>query len=111
MDILDVAKKLNTGKHHSVQNDDVFIDRLNHKYTVTMILVFAFIVTAQQYIMSPIKCWTRDTSSISDVILLCRFICKFNTIYFDDKSSTDFDNNRSSQRCVEILLDSIFFYY
>ncbi|CAF3894153.1 unnamed protein product [Rotaria sp. Silwood1] len=57
MDILDAAKKLNTGKHHSVQNDDVFIDRLNHKYTVTMILVFAFIVTAQQYIMSPIKCW------------------------------------------------------
>ncbi|CAF4220378.1 unnamed protein product [Rotaria sp. Silwood2] len=57
MDILNVAKKLNDEKHHSVRNDDVFIDRLNHKYTVTMILVFAVIVTTEQYIMSPIKCW------------------------------------------------------
>ncbi|CAF2553028.1 unnamed protein product [Rotaria sp. Silwood2] len=57
MDILGFATKLNAGKHHSVQNDDVFIDRLNHRYTVTMILVFAAIVTTQQYFGSPITCW------------------------------------------------------
>ncbi|CAF1032089.1 unnamed protein product [Adineta steineri] len=57
MDILGIATKLNAGKHHSVKNDDVFIDRLNHKYTVTIILVFAAIITTQQYFGSPITCW------------------------------------------------------
>ncbi|CAF1543629.1 unnamed protein product, partial [Rotaria magnacalcarata] len=57
MDILDFAKKLSAGKHHSARNDDVFIDRLNHRYTVTMIIVFAAVVTTQQYFGSPITCW------------------------------------------------------
>ena len=65
-DILDFAKKLNAGKHHSARNDDVFIDRLNHRYTVTMILVFAGIVTTQQYFGSPISCWVN----IFDLYLL-----------------------------------------
>jgi hypothetical protein len=59
MDILGLATKLNAGKHHSISNDDVFIDRLNHKYTVTMILVFAGIITTQQYYGSPISCWVK----------------------------------------------------
>ncbi|CAF1349697.1 unnamed protein product [Rotaria sordida] len=57
MDTSDAAKKIDAQKHHSAQNDDVFIDRLNHRYTVTMLLVFATIVTTQQYYMAPIKCW------------------------------------------------------
>ncbi|CAF1597633.1 unnamed protein product [Adineta ricciae] len=57
MDILEFAKKLSAGKHHAARNDDVFIDRLNHRYTVTMILVFAGIVTTQQYFGAPITCW------------------------------------------------------
>ena len=64
MDILDFAKKLSAGKHHSAHNDDVFIDRLNHRYTVSMILTFAAIVTTQQYFGSPITCWVSH----------CRFI-------------------------------------
>jgi hypothetical protein len=59
MDILSFATKLNAGKHHSIKNDDVFIDRLNHRYTVTMILVFASIITTQQYFGSPITCWVK----------------------------------------------------
>ncbi|CAF0829740.1 unnamed protein product [Didymodactylos carnosus] len=57
MDLLDVAKKFNAGKHHSTRNDDVFIDRLNHRYTVTAIIFFAAVVTTQQYFGSPINCW------------------------------------------------------
>jgi hypothetical protein len=59
MDILEFAKKLSAGKHHSARNDDVFIDRLNHRYTVTMIIIFAAIVTTQQYFGSPITCWVN----------------------------------------------------
>ena len=59
MDILNFATKLKAGQHHSILNDDVFIDRLNHRYTVTMILVFAAIITTQQYFGSPIQCWVN----------------------------------------------------
>jgi hypothetical protein len=59
MDLLGIATKLNAGKHHSIKNDDVFIDRLNHRYTVSMILVFASIITTQQYFGSPIACWVK----------------------------------------------------
>ena len=62
MDLLGWATKLNAGKHHSARNDDVFIDRLNHKYTVTMILIFAGVVTTQQYFGSPITCWVSRTA-------------------------------------------------
>lgn len=65
MDILEFAKKLSAGKHHAARNDDVFIDRLNHRYTVTMIIVFAAVVTTQQYFGSPISCWVK-TMNFSD---------------------------------------------
>ena len=57
MDILGLKKKLNVGKQHSARNDDVFVDRLNHKYTVSMIIVFAVIVTTNQYFAESIQCW------------------------------------------------------
>lgn len=66
MDILDFAKKLSAGKHHSARNDDVFIDRLNHRYTVTMIIIFAAIVTTQQYFGSPITCWVSKEEILID---------------------------------------------
>jgi hypothetical protein len=59
-DFLDTVKKFGSGKHHSARNDDVFIDRLNHRYTVTMILTFAAIVTTTQYFGSPITCWVSN---------------------------------------------------
>lgn len=63
-DILGIATRLSAGKHHSIRNDDVFIDRLNHRYTVTMILVFAGIVTTQQYFGSPITCWVKHSTRL-----------------------------------------------
>jgi hypothetical protein len=74
MDILGFATKLNAGKHHSVSNDDVFIDRLNHKYTVTMLLVFAAIVTTNQYFGSPISCWVKYLIYLS---LLIFFVSRY----------------------------------
>ncbi len=72
-DILEFAKKVGAGKHHSATNDDVFIDRLNHRYTVTMILVFAAIVTTQQYFGSPITCWVCHLISILLINSFCLF--------------------------------------
>jgi len=82
MELLEYARKLSAGKHHSARNDDVFIDRLNHRYTVTMIVVFAAIITTQQYFGSPISCWVQNYCSCFEFIS--------NELYFVGSSSIHF---------------------
>ena len=66
--LLKVATQLNAGKHHSIRNDDVFVDRLNHRYTVTMILCFAAIVTTTQYFGVSIYCWVKQSAGSRDAL-------------------------------------------
>lgn len=74
MDLIGQATKLGAGKHHAVKNDDVFIDRLNHRYTVTMILVFAAIVSTQQYFGAPISCWVKTENIRCCCIIFISFL-------------------------------------
>jgi hypothetical protein len=39
------------------RNDDDYADRLSHRYTVLLLVVFAGIVTTGQLVGDPIKCW------------------------------------------------------
>ena len=39
------------------RNDDDFIDRLSHRYTVGLMIVFAIVVSTKQYVGDPINCW------------------------------------------------------
>lgn len=55
MDLIGAVKGL--AAKRSVRNDDLFVDRLNHKYTVAIIVFFAVVVTASQYSGKPINCW------------------------------------------------------
>ena len=55
MDLVGAVKGL--AAKRSVRNDDLFVDRLNHKYTVAIIVFFAVVVTASQYSGKPINCW------------------------------------------------------
>ena len=39
------------------RNDDDFSDRLNHRYTVALMVIFAVVVSTKQYVGDPINCW------------------------------------------------------
>lgn len=39
-------------------NDDDFADRLSSRYTVVLLVVFAILVSMNQYVRNPITCWT-----------------------------------------------------
>ena len=51
---IDVFKKIG---HEQIQDDD-FSDRLSHRYTVVLLLIFCVLVGSSQYVGQPISCWT-----------------------------------------------------
>jgi len=38
--------------------DDDFIDRINHRYSTVILVIFTVIVSTKQYVGEPIVCWT-----------------------------------------------------
>jgi hypothetical protein len=49
MDFISAAQALGISKRGDVHNDDSFVDRLNHKYTVVIIVIFTIVISASQY--------------------------------------------------------------
>jgi len=41
----------------SSRNDDDVIDRLHNRYTVLFLVIFAVVVSTNQYVGTPINCW------------------------------------------------------
>lgn len=72
MDFVNVVRSLGVSKKHSQHNDDLFVDRLNHKYTVVILIIFSLVVTLSQYGGQPINCWytTTTTTNNNNVVLL-----------------------------------------
>jgi hypothetical protein len=58
MDIVGTLKSFGISSKHSDGNDDLFIDRLNHRYTVVIICTFVVVITVGQYSGNRINCWS-----------------------------------------------------
>jgi len=41
----------------SSRNDDDLVDRLHNRYTVLFLVIFAVVVSTNQYVGTPINCW------------------------------------------------------
>ena len=54
MDLFGAAAKVFSIKSRF---DDDFGDRLNHKYTSVLLVIFAVVVSTKQYVGEPINCW------------------------------------------------------
>ena len=39
------------------RNDDDFADRLSHRFSTGLLIVFAIVVSTKQYVGDPINCW------------------------------------------------------
>jgi hypothetical protein len=57
MDILSVVTRVPILFFGVERNDDDFADRINYKYTVAVLVIFAIIVTNRQFGTKQIHCW------------------------------------------------------
>jgi hypothetical protein len=54
MDLVKVTQVLSTTHLRSYRDDDLFIDRVSHRYSVVIFTIFAVLVTSKAYIGDPI---------------------------------------------------------
>ncbi|CAF4700452.1 unnamed protein product [Rotaria sp. Silwood1] len=57
MDILNAFHRLPTISYIGIRRDDDFVDRLNYKYTVGLLIFFSIVVASKQFSTDPIQCW------------------------------------------------------
>ena len=57
MDRIILSEERYGSKRNHFEDDD-FVDRLNNRYTVMVLILCIFIITGKAYVGSPINCWT-----------------------------------------------------
>ena len=63
------------------KKDDDFVDRLNHRYTTFLFVIFALIVTTRQYVGDPINCWA-PAHFTSNYVEYTNKICWVSNTYY-----------------------------
>ena len=69
MDFIKISEVLSTSHLRNYRDDDLWIDRLSHRYSVVLFCVFAVLVTSKAYIGNPIG---------SYFLIFHLFICRSN---------------------------------
>ena len=65
----------------SRRRDDDWSDRLNRMYTTTLLMVFAFVASAQMLIGNPITCWVPAEFHRSHILFTNNYCWLQNTYY------------------------------
>jgi hypothetical protein len=75
---IDVFKRV-TGSNRI--KDDDFSDRLNHRWTVALLLLFCILVGSSQFVGSPIGCWAPAHFSGS-MVTYTNYMCWISNTYY-----------------------------
>jgi hypothetical protein len=65
---------------NKIQDDD-FADRLNHRYTVGILILFTILVGSSQFVGSPIACWT-PAQFTGAMVQYTNYICWIANTYY-----------------------------
>lgn len=79
--------------------DDDFIDRLNHYYTVILLIVFTVIVSTNQYVGDPIECWC-PADFTENRVDYTNFVCWVSNTYYipmQNQIPVNVDNRRQKE--------------
>lgn len=83
MDLIRSLSWISASHLRLVRDDDSHVDRLSHRYTVAICVLFAIIVSTKQYAGDPIDCWV--SSLRSGLNLLRRILAPILKRHFFDR--------------------------
>lgn len=86
MDLIDSIRNLSVSHRRSLRDDDFLVDRLHHRYTVAILVLFCAIVTTNQYAGEPINCWVPAQFTGSFEAYTNR-LCWLQNTYFVDENN------------------------
>lgn len=91
---IDVFKKVSLSAR--IQDDD-FSDRLNHRWTVALLLLFSILVGSSQFVGSPIACWV-PAHFTGAMTTYANYICWISDKYYVPTS--DYLTNKTHQTVI-----------
>jgi hypothetical protein len=57
MDLIRSISWMSASHLRVIRDDDSYVDRLSHRYTVALCVLFCLVVSTKQYAGDPIDCW------------------------------------------------------
>lgn len=100
------------------RSDDDFADRLNHRYTAGLMVLFSILVSTKQYVGDPIQCWVPAHFTGNHEEYTNNYCWIRNTYYlpYEDYVPKERDSNRRRMIPyyqwipIVLLVEALFFY-
>jgi hypothetical protein len=87
VDILYILTFVPTVLLSSLRSDDDTCDKMNYKYTVALLVLFATITATKQFDDDRIECWNR-ANFMKAYVQYTNQICYISSTYYVDKNKT-----------------------
>ncbi|CAF4028154.1 unnamed protein product [Rotaria magnacalcarata] len=91
VDIIYIITLVPTILLSSLRSDDDAFDKINYKYTVALLVLFATITATKQFEDDRIECWNR-ANFIKSYIAYTNQICYISSTYYVNRNKTISDN-------------------